>query len=381
LDFKTLYKLQGGELGKMKKEIAFTFLLIGMASAAAAQTTAQDTDINVSVSGTTELDVRPTQLNYTTALEPGVQASPSDEENGYSAVEIENIGSNNISQVYVEASQPTTNPFGTGTTSSYDSGNFVMVNTNSSVNGDYGTAEGWDTSLASGVPQNYHYVNRVEFEDDPIPSYIDLAQSNTPLKFSNPSTLEADVGRFREGDQWYFYTIYYDGSTDAAACSGGNSELWVGNDPHTPTATGTTDFTDQSNADVYGIESAQGSVGVTNQSVGLEVENSTGGTETVEYDVYTYCDGREDNLGATMRSKFNVDPDFSFTPEDDISAPSDGDDGSVAILDATGAANPAAENLNPGSYFPLDVTVKLPQGVPAGDIDGGQITLQSVAQS
>jgi hypothetical protein len=360
----------------MKKKIAITVLALGMAmsmtSVTAQADSTQNTTVNVTVGSVTSLDVRPTELSYG-SLDPGNQKNSS--EDGYTGVEVENIGSNNISDIWAEASQPTTDPFGTGTSDAYDAGNFIQISTETAKNGDY-TSEPWSASVASTDATRLHYVNRVEFSDVPTPTYIDTLNSGQEDQLDYTSggitsnSLESTVGRFREGDEWYFYTVYFEGTCSSSS----EAELWVGNDPHRPTELGTTDFTDTSNVDTYDIQSTSGSnnYGVTNSTVSLDVSTYD---SPLNYDVFTYCgtgtSDSESNYN-TIRTKFNTD----LTAEAEGADVGTANNAAEDILSADGPAS----NLNPGSYFPLDVSVQLPQGVVNDDITGGELTLLAQAQ-
>jgi hypothetical protein len=377
----------------MKKALGLVFLTAGLAMSITSVTAAsQDATVNVTVDTKTELDVRPTTLSYNASsggLEPGQQATSADEYNGYSTIEVENIGSTNISEIYAESSYPQDDPFGTGVDSEYDSGNFIQISTNEATTSSYGTGTFAGALADDSTDQNFHYVNRVEFEDYPVQTYIDTVSSTGDLSFSSSiSSLNTDVGRFREGDQWYFYAIYY-GDNGQGACSGGtngDSEIWVGNDPHTSTSTGTTDLSQASNAQVVDIQqTTNNNIGVTNETISL---NANGNTR--EYDVYTYCDANSPNsiTGSTLRTRFNVDPTYNTSEAFDAEGTTISDitaQGGISELSSTTAilddGGTAGSNLNPGAYFPVDVTVELPQGVASGEINGGRLTIQAVSQS
>lgn len=369
----------------MRKTIATAILAISIAvsmGTVAAQDSSQDAEVNVSVTGTTQLDVRPTELDYS-GLEPGDQASSTDEAQGYAAIEVENIGSNNISNIWAEASIPDANPFGTGTSDQYDAGNFIQLSTEQVIanESDYGGPNTFTESIQDGTATNYHYVNRIEYEDDPAPTYIDTWSTTSEANLQQTDTsgfseLGSHVGRFREGDEWYFYTIYFDDNGGTGECSSSSDgEVWVGNDPHTPTSLGTTDFTDQDNVDIYDIEDANGGgYGVTNSTVSYSVTNSTDGSETVDYGVYTYCAGDPSTLGHTYRTQFNTDPYINTSVGGNVN------------VDAAPAANDilaesGSNYFYPGDYFPIDVTVELPQGVVSEDINGGELSLLAQAQT
>jgi hypothetical protein len=312
----------------------------------------------------TQVDVRPTELSYS-GLQPGDEATATDEANNYSAIEVENIGSSTIQEVWAETSQITTDPFATGSASNYDAGNFVSLSTASATSSTY-SGESWQTAVASSTSEYFHYVNRIEFVDTPAPTYIDTTTDSDAVNFGLNGNLVSNVGRFREGDKWYFYTIYHD--DDSANCQD-SAELWVGTDPHTPTTLGTTDFTNAtSNAEVdrYSISPANDNVGVADSGVNLNAN--------LTYpDVYTYCNTGDVDSGYTARSRFNTDPDLDPNSANITESSSS----TTPIFDASASG----ETLDPGAHFPVDVTVQLPQGVVDEDITGGTLTLLAQAGS
>jgi hypothetical protein len=346
----------------MKKQIAVLAFVLGLSmsiTAVAAQdsgiseTTEQNSDVNVTVSNITKLDVRPTQLDYTN-LNPGALQNSSN--NSFGQVEIENIGSEDIEQIAASTTMPSDSPYGTGDSSQYDSGNFVKLKTETVNDGSY--------PVNSNIPDetDYHFVNRIEFEEDPAPSYIQTLDdsgiaSATGISEGNAAT---DVGRFRVGQQQYFYVIYY--GDDSNGCNGaGNGELWVGTTAHTPDTLGTYDFTDATAGDVVNNSIQTGAGG----DYYGEVEDVSLGSQT--YDVYTHCR----TTHHTQLTKWNVD----------VSTPISGDSvsGSVDVSGQQsyflGDLSSASNSLRPGSSFPLDIAVEVPLGVAEGEVSEGELTI------
>lgn len=351
----------------MKKELAIGLvaisLAIGMTATATAQDSSEDGQVDVTVDGVTQVDVRPTELSYSD-LTPGDEATPQDEANGFSAIEVENIGSNAIEAIWAESTMPGTNPFGTGDVTNYDSGNFVTLSTETANSGDYPDLEG---SITGGTSTDMHYVNRVEYSMSPAPTYISTLEGETDeTVLANDPAFDGDVGahvgRFQEGGEWYFYVLYYDDSLGTGACSGGDdAELWIGTDAHTNTELGTTDFTENTaDIDVVTLTNTDdGDVGTTDSSVSVG---------DLTYRVNTFCDDNAEEASYTQRARFNVNPEG---PNEEVLGEDTGA-GLTAIFDGEEANNNA---LQPGAYFPVDTTVKLPNGVVADDIQGGQLSI------
>ena len=173
-----------------------------------------DTDIvNVSVEVATQtwVDVNPAALTWT-GVDPGSVGDSSKEQLGphYFAIQIENIGSHNITHIWFNNTYPSSRPFATGTNASYDAGNFVV--------------------LAKEGTSNYYFPNRLEFNESRSLVYLKDPDGNMP-----PSS-SYTYGRFRNTSYEYFWMI-----AKGTTCSG--TTFYLGNTPHTATQTGTTDFT------------------------------------------------------------------------------------------------------------------------------------------
>ncbi|MFB6100196.1 MAG: hypothetical protein ABEK16_02885, partial [Candidatus Nanohalobium sp.] len=165
-------------------------------------------------------------------------------------------------------------------------------------------------------------------------------------------------GRFRAGDQWYFWSIPVNPS-DTQPCDGNNDRsLYVGNTPHTPTSTGTVDFTasgtDWTN---YSIQTVNGAnVGVA-QNVNLTVDG-----QTRTYDVLTNC-----NTGNvyTTRTRFNVRAEGA----NDLTTA-----GGTPITQFLFSAADNANNLKPGGSVAVPTAIQVPQGVAEGETSQGSLT-------
>ena len=163
---------------------------------------ATDTDtatFDVTVSSIVMIDIQPNSTSWTAY--PGNTTPAVD----FSLV---NIGSSNITSIYLTATEPSSMPFGTTTATNWDAGNFLEVSN------DTGTT--------------YYFVNRVEFNESDWPDYLTL-----------PSNAKA-VGRFRIADNEYFWAL----ESGLVNCS--NGTIYIGTTPHTPSDSGDTNLTDNS---------------------------------------------------------------------------------------------------------------------------------------
>jgi len=174
-----------------------------------------DTDIaniTVQVATKTAIDVNPAALAWL-GVDPGTVGGPSQEALGpnYYAIQIENIGSHNISKIWFNATYPSSRPFATGTNASYDAGNFVV--------------------LARESSNNFYFPNRLEFNESRTLVYLRDPSNNLP-----PDGTHYSYGRFRNTSFEYFWMV----DRSDVNCDG--NTFYIGNVPHTESQTGTTNF-------------------------------------------------------------------------------------------------------------------------------------------
>lgn len=373
-------------MNKKATILALALLTFGMTFSATAQTlgpgnNATDdpnderqngsSNVTVSIASKTAIDVKPENLDYS-GLSVGTQTEEGDNSgNTFGSIELENIGSEYIDRIWAEASAPDSDPFGTGNPDNYDAGNFLQVRPSNA------TAK---TSV-TGNSSVYHYVNRKEFSSSwtnttgEIPSYIEA----DPSVSDSGDPVDSYVGRLRAGDEWYFYTIYTGVSGSQDICDGGGSAiLRVGNTPHSSDQFGTVDFTTQGNTDYteYDISQTGGTYGVASGGPGdeagvrLEFTDSEGDTFYREYDILTVCD--TDKAVASdphvIRTRYNVQAGDTT----DLTAGAQTGSRAQFLLNAPSSTE--SSMLLPGEGITVDTAIEVPQGVPAGPVQEGQLT-------
>lgn len=380
----------------MKKELTIGLLAaaltVGMASMATAQEE-QDTNVEVNISGTTQLDVRPSSLSYggdEVSLEPGDGLTESDL--GFEHVEISNIGSERIGSISAEADMPETNPFGTGTADNpHNTGNFVTISTETA------SGDGYDLGSALYTLDNPHYLNRVEYAENPAPTYIQRQDEDEDI-----------VGRLRVGGAEYFYVWVSDSGSNADGDDSGQDwELRIGNTPHTSTDLGTTDFSndggdyttlDSDEAEDSTVDGASYFTGIEllafapgnydaendgeNGAV-LEGDGTNAATEVIEEadsdveesDIRTY------NLYLDFDTDKDVDENYvaRATANTDLAVPNGGEDDThgETITNAQQpllSSNQPENQLQPGQSFPVNFGIELPLGVDQDSITEGTVT-------
>jgi len=207
----------------MKKELLLTVLVLTVISLqlVIAQPNpgtldANDTDtatVSVELASRTMVDVNPASLTWT-GVNPGSEGDSDDEVGGFFAIQIENIGSHNITHIWFNATYPSSRPFATGTNESYNAGNFVV--------------------LSKENVGEYYFPNRVEYNESRSLVYLKDPGGNMP-----PSGYS--YGRFRNTSYEYFWMT----PNDDSDCVG--DTFYIGTSPHTETQTGKTDFTSATN--------------------------------------------------------------------------------------------------------------------------------------
>jgi hypothetical protein len=375
--------------------------VIGLTTNAAADSTGSDTaDLDITVATSTNVDINPTQLTYGGGGGLAPRDFKASDNNNFAGIQVENSGSNNITGMSIRTTQPNSDPFGTGFAGEYDAGNFFNLrpqnNTGFAIGPDIGSDSSVggttsDDSIGGNVNTDetaYHYPARVDFNaSGPTQNTGSEPAALTYVEVPGP---EFRYGRFRAGDEEFFWAIETGSSDedDGNVCDGGSSgetELKVGNKPHTDDAIGTVDFTDSNEANYanYSVstEDNSGDFGITD---GVEL-NTTHGNTT--YSVLSWCAGGTSldtsNAGAASDKTFLVRTKYDLQPFEDaaddfpdtagpITPPSDG--GGVQKLintDETASGNP----MHPGNSFTLFTGVEIPRGVASGSVGPGTLTV------
>jgi hypothetical protein len=170
-----------------------------------AQSNVDSATVTVDVATQTWVNVDPTLLSWA-GIDPGSEGATQ-------KIQIENIGSTNITKIWMNSTHPSSRPFATGTNSSYDAGNFIAVS-------------------KEGVGE-FYFVDRWEWNETRTLIYLKDPSGNTPP--SGPPTYW--YGRIRNTSYEYFWFVAPGANGN---CSDGT--FYIGNTPHTETQTGSVDF-------------------------------------------------------------------------------------------------------------------------------------------
>lgn len=178
--------------------------------------------VSVNISAKIMVDISPATFSWgapgANALYPGDIADNDSEVNNFYALQVENIGSRNISYVWFNASVPSETPFGRGSSDYTNSGNYITLSNSSS--------------------DAFYFINRLEFNVTTQLVYLTDPSGNMP-----PDASSYMYGRLHNASSEYFWFI-----NDAAQT---NDSTWIriGKNPHSKTSIGSVDFNDSSQFD------------------------------------------------------------------------------------------------------------------------------------
>lgn len=316
---------------------------IGFTATVTAQTDnlSDDSDVNVTVSAETSVDMDPESLVYGDVFPGDAQL---EDDNNITRVQVENVGSNPVDRVYMSADTPTSNGFGTGDATNYLSSNFLEINVSDNAGFNFG-----------GSINAYDYpvfVNRKEYAEINDLSYIFVEDEAS-----------WEYGRFRVGENEYFWALR--NTTDISGTT--DTVIRVGRTAHNQSSTGTQDFTnggDGSRYDEYTITDTGTNTDIgtaTNVLVGNNGEDITAtAANHREYDLVVKTSTTGNGV-YVVRSRFDTN--------------SEGVD-----LSTGGASNyifdsASGDRLQPGDSFQVGTSVRVPRGVAAGEVANGLLTV------
>ncbi len=195
--------------------VAITVLLSGAEKANAAYNVNKtgNATITLTIAAKTMIDITPQTLNYTTQ-DPGTAVvNYTYNSQNLSQIQIENIGSTNLTNVWFNVSQPTERPFGTGDPTKYDAGNFLAIK-NSSMS-------------------DYLFIDRLEYNHS-----TDIVYLTLPANYQRQ-------GRLRIGPNEFFWATASSQSENACNGSAGSGDiLHIATTAHTQDSTGDIDLSD-----------------------------------------------------------------------------------------------------------------------------------------
>ncbi|MFB6204365.1 MAG: hypothetical protein ABEJ75_01835 [Candidatus Nanohaloarchaea archaeon] len=342
---------------KLVKSLTLLSVVLLAFSASVSAANAQNTlDVNVSIATQTIIDIQPKTFSwgYGSTVYPGSTAGPSEEMHGYGRIQIENLGSVNITQVWFNNTQPAQRPFGTGNPGAYDSANFLAIDFN-----------------MSGVNDRNTFIDRKEFGLDQ-PTGKEIIYLETPSGW--------DYGRFRNASYEYFWTV------DDSGTSLDGAKFRIGVEHHNSTQTGSTNLASTcSGGDATGSNTQCNGYTLTNVSINgnwwavTEVEvgvldsttmSNEGGAE--------YCVAMDASqvMGTSP-------PEVEFIKWNKghpaVVAAGAGSGCAYATNYTIGGSSPAGE-LAPGEWITMNIRAKIPYGVVSGNLPTGNLFVLANSQ-
>ncbi len=320
---------------KSMSALAFTLIVVGVlfvamfsgirgvASAYDVNATG-DAQISVTVNNKTIVDITPQAMDWGNVDPGSVVTQYTEPTNGItlSQIQIENLGSTDITYVWANVSQPTSNPFGTGNVANYDPGNWLVMKRTS------------DT--------NYWFIDRVEFNSST--DYIYLVKPSNWVSF----------GKIRDANKEYFWVLNGTATTDPQVYCNGSSgstvSLVVGQDPHNTTQTGTINLVNGNIAYTSITASGDPNWGIVN---GISVGGAT------------YCVAVSADCTKLRLFRWNADAPAA---------------GACSAFGTDGLTLNGGTPIYPGGSLIADVQLHVPYGVPDGSVPTGTLTVVASAQ-
>lgn len=272
--------------------------------------TVNDSDsatVTVNISSKIMVDVTPATFSWS-AVDPGSVAGSAKEASGYSAIQIENIGSANITHIWFNATYPASRPFGTGNPSIQNAGNFVVLSRRST-----------NTS--------YWAINLLEYNETQVLYYIKDVAGNMP-----PNQAAYRYGRYHNASSEYFWMI-----NKVSACNTG-ATIYIGKVAHTKTVSGSTNFNEPANYDAFAL---------------TDVGDATYGyADIIAGPLSGLCAAVSADCNRVFFSKWNADAPFH------------------RCTNANYAWTTTDGNLVPGDSFAMGIQTYIPYGTIAGTSTG-----------
>jgi len=273
-----------------------------------ADTDSEGVQVNVTVSTQTRIDLNPNSIGWG-PTEPGTT------NNTHFSLELENIGTRNITTVYVDASNTASNPFATSDPSRYNATEFVLLNSSTAATFYYADIMTWNESKPGYITAPADWV------EGPSSGY-----------FGKFRTVSLGSGTADTGQQYYWFTNKSGAGTN---CS--NGSVYLATTPRTETQDGTTDFT---TVTPETLTASGGTWGYSNIDAGGDAA------------LKLYAVGVSADCSQVVIFRYNKGLCASCT-------------------DANYIYN---SNLMPGAKTGFWAALKVPQGVPDGALSSGYLT-------
>ena len=298
-----------------------------------------DATILISINTKTMIDITPDNMSFGT-LDPGSRSINYTNEGmgagmSKTGFQIENIGSTNITNIWLNVTQPSERPFGTGDSTKYNAGNFMAVSINVSPDG-------------NGIGHNsMSFVDRLEYNETRHLIYLNL-----PLDTKS-------YGRLRSGHNEYFWALYGDTTQCNASSDGSGLNFRIGLSAHNQTQTGTIDLVggaEDVNWDTINLAAMYEGGTNANWSYSTMSPNYI----TVDGPSSVYCVAAYLDCSKVRIFRWNADAPGAE---------------SCGLSGKGYAYNSTNSELFPGDSMAMNVEIRVPLGTPAGSIGTGYLTV------
>ncbi len=292
--------------------------------------------ISITLNTKTMIDISPDNMSFGVA-DPGTRIAnyTNNELTGISKTgfQLENIGSTNITNLWLNVTQPTVRPFATGDSGKYDAANFIAAEINVSPDG-------------GAITQNaMSFIDRLEYNETRELVYLNL-----------PADTKS-YGRLRSGHNEYFWAL----TTAGTDCNGSANAVTftIGTSPHNQTQTGTIDLTSASvDTAVLG--------GMYESGYNANWTYSTNGAGVISVDTPSsdYCVAAYIDCSKVRIFRWNADAPGA---------------GTCGLSGNAYTYNSTSTELLPGDSMAMNIEMRVPFGTALGDVKTGYLTV--VAQS
>ncbi|VVB52455.1 Uncharacterised protein [uncultured archaeon] len=314
--------------------------LINPAESQALQVNSTDSStVSVSISSVTNVNIDPNALSYS-GCTPGADCVNTSESSKFFAMQIENIGSHNITHAWFNVSQPTARPFGTGLATSFDAGNFVVLQNES---GDY--------TAPAGGSLDFLWVDALEYNETRNLVYLTDPDGVIPPRLDRYM-----IGRFHNASYEYYWMLQ---NGTGGLCNTSDTKLYIGITPHTKTLQGSIDFSVAGNRQLVTLTTDGG------QGWAVGAIAGTGGANTR---LGPYCVAANSACSKVRIYRWNME------------APGATNAACTQALYFVGATTDTQSRYTTAPFLPgtsrvVNIRIRVPFGVYEGSVTQGTLTV------
>ena len=323
----------------------------------------ETTNVSVEISAQTWIDISPDMVRWE-SVNPGAKSATfKDMETDIEGIEgfnIRNIGSNNISRIWFNATVPSaanslySDIYNTNDLTKYNTGNFISLSRADCTGNPLNKRRCGGASITDG---DYFYPNKVEYAETVINDTNNIV-AGSRVPYLNLSTeRNVTVGRIRDGQNEYFWAIYA-GVGVGFDCSSSEPSISLGKVPHNDTNVGTIDLR----------RTTAGSDTIMTGLAGTTYKTSTRRGTTIG-------SGRWLNTSITVSANCRNITVVQWNKDEGTTADDNNYWITTAATASIGLAYTDTNYILPGEYYTAWVYLQLPYGVPDGIMETGTLTV------